>query len=89
MDQLTLNYSMKNIPIPSKKLYLKCLTEKVELVIKRMRWKALFNDQGLESGLKDNFGFKSTKCPPQHPDLTSFENDLLDMIQKHLVHLSS
>ena len=42
---LTLNYPMKNVPPPSKKLYLKCLTEKVEKFIKRIRWKAMFYEQ--------------------------------------------
>ena len=31
---------MKNIPIPSEKLYKMTLLEKVELLVKRMRWKA-------------------------------------------------
>ena len=34
------SYSMKNIPLPSEKLYKAILIEKVELLIKRMRWKA-------------------------------------------------
>ena len=82
MDRQSLNYSTKNIPIPSRKLYMTKLIEKTELLIKRMRWKALLmgkkrNDQERNS----NYGFKSRKCPPQHPDLINFENDLLDMIK--------
>ena len=38
-------YSMKNIPLPLKNAYLKRLIEKVESVLKRMRWKAFSFDQ--------------------------------------------
>lgn len=43
MEQIRFNYSMKNIPIPPRNSYLKSLIEKVESVIKRMRWKAHFH----------------------------------------------
>ena len=36
MEKVNLNYSTKNIPIPSERSYLLKLTEKIELVIKRM-----------------------------------------------------
>ena len=42
MEPIRFNNSMKNIPISSKNAYLKRLIEKVENVIKRMRWKAFF-----------------------------------------------
>ena len=42
MDERNFPYSMKNIPVPSKKVYLKILIDKVELLIKGMRWKAVF-----------------------------------------------
>ena len=42
------SYSMKNIPLPFKKLYKIILIEKVELLIKRMRWKVhLYENSGL------------------------------------------
>ena len=42
------NYSMKNIPIPSEKLYKITLLEKVELLVKRIRWKApLFGNNNI------------------------------------------
>ena len=34
------NYSMKKIALPSEKLYKTIIIEKVELLIKRTRWKA-------------------------------------------------
>ena len=86
MNKFTINYSTKNIPIPSRKLYVKTLTDKVEKVIKRMRWKAFFFDKDDQNDPDDEeletFGFKSRKCPPQHPDLQAFERDLLQMIQQ-------
>ena len=58
----------------SKKLYLKILIDKVELLIKQIRWKALFFENESESTF--NYCFKTRKCPPQHKDLMEFEDDL-------------
>ena len=84
MDQVRFDYSTKNIPIPLRNSYLKSLIEKVESVIKRMRWKAFFfdrNEQDNDDAINnDNFGFKSRKCPPQNSELDKFEADLLDMV---------
>ena len=45
------SHSMRNIPLPSEKLYKTMLIEKViELLIKRMRWKAfLYENSGLNT----------------------------------------
>ena len=84
MDQVRFDYSTKNIPIPPKNSYLKSLIEKVESVIKRMRWKAFFFDRNEEDSsdvvTNNSFGFKSRKCPPQNNELDKFEADLLDMV---------
>ena len=72
-----------NIPVASKKLYLKILINKVELLIKRIRWKrwkALFFETESESTFK--YVFKTCKCPPQHKDVMEFEDDLQKMISK-------
>ena len=74
MDQRNFPYLMKNIPVPSKKLSLKILTDKVELLIKRMRWKALFF--GNESKSTFKYGFKTRNWPPQHKNLMEFEDYL-------------
>ena len=42
------NYSVKNIPIPTKNAYKMQLIEKIELFVKRMRWKAIFSNQDKE-----------------------------------------
>ena len=88
--QVTFSYSTKNIPIPHASTYKKRLIEKVESVIKRMRWKAFFflkavDDEEKEPAKnksKENmFGFKSRKCPPQIEELKSFEDDMLQMTE--------
>jgi len=86
MEKFTINYSTKNILIPSKKLYLKTLTDKVENVIKHMRGEAFIYDRGDTDDKNENTNagiFKSRQCHPQHQDLMKFEHDLLDMI-KHI-----
>ena len=89
MDNFDLDYSGKNIPIPSTKEYIKCLLEKIESVIKRMRWKAFFflnNSSDTDSSSDDEekdtetYGFKSKKTPPQISEMVSFEKDLFNLI---------
>ena len=36
-ENLSLGYSLKNIPLPSAKLSVACLAEKIESVVRRMR----------------------------------------------------
>ena len=73
---------MKNIPLPPKNSYLKRLIEKVESVIKRIRWKAFFFDQNSddkEQVTDEKFGFKSRKCPPQNDEMDKFEADSTEL----------
>ncbi|KAJ8027867.1 hypothetical protein HOLleu_29941 [Holothuria leucospilota] len=81
MDQINYGYSTKNITIPQRSEYIKTLIEKTESFIKRLRWKAYFylNPDRSPPG-KENYGFKSRKCPPQIKELSAFENDLLELI---------
>ena len=82
MEKRSFNYSLKNIPLPTEKSYKINLIEKVEQVIKRMRWKALFLDVTKEESPKpDTFGYKTRNCPPQIKEMIPFENDLFDMIK--------
>ena len=83
MEERNLYYSLKNIPAPNKASYQLKLIEKIESLIKRMRWKAYFflsNGDG-EQTQKEMFGFKSRTYPPQCMELESFEKDLLNFIQ--------
>ena len=85
--RMNLGYSLKNIPIPTDKEYTKRLIEKVESVIKRMRWRAFFFLKGMDdtepTDESDNlrFGFKSKRCPPKVEELCAFEADLASMIE--------
>ena len=83
--RLDLGYSLKNIPIPSPTAYTTRLIEKVEDLIKRMRWRAFFflkNEQAEEEqDRKERFGFRTRKCPPRIEELEAFENDLLKIIE--------
>ena len=44
MEKLKFEYSTKNISVPSEKSYKLQLIEKIEMVIKQTRWKAIFQD---------------------------------------------
>ena len=52
MEKSQSDYSYKSIPIPTEKNYKLQLMEKIELVIKRMRWKAHFYNE--KKGVKEN-----------------------------------
>ena len=47
MEAKNFGYSLKNIPIPGKKAYLKRLIGQIENFIKRIRWKAHFFEKTL------------------------------------------
>ena len=82
MEKVNFGYSLKNIPIPSNKLYLKFLLEKLNSFIIRLRWKVFYFDhQDNCNDVKEYFGFKSENCPPQCRDLLGFESDLYEMAQ--------
>ena len=85
MEVKNYGYSLKNILIPSKSRDLKCMVEKVECFLRRLRWKAYHfckeNDQGDNRQLT-NFGFKTSATLPQKEYLNAFENDTYEMIRK-------
>ena len=61
--------------------------EKIELVIKRMRWKAHFYNERKDAKEKETqtipetYFLKSLNCPLQVKELIQFESDLLDIIK--------
>ena len=82
MRQFRFEYSLKNIPIPSKDNYLRNLIEKVESVLKRMRWKAHFFLKGEKNQENTNhFGLSSNKTPPTILELKPFEEDVLKLLE--------
>ena len=84
MEKFNFGYSVKNIPIPSEREYKIQLTEKIEAVIKRMRWKAIHADgKTEETGTKrKTYGLRSTATPAAVKDLSAFENDLWKIVTK-------
>ena len=81
MEKFNIDYSTKNIPIPSEREYMIQLISKVEKFFKRMRQKALqFLGKQDNSG-KENHGFKTRKCPPCVDELVDFKNDMMKMMK--------
>ena len=54
---------------------------KTENFLKRVRWKASTFLGKLKSSDKDNYGFRTLKCPSSVKELVPFENDIMDMIK--------
>jgi hypothetical protein len=66
MEPVNLGYSTKNIPIAQPKEYLKCLVEKTESFLRRVRWKAYhFLKPTQPEAAKQTFGFNTTKSRHQ------------------------
>ena len=82
MEKINFGYSMKKTEIPQNKTYLLQLIEKIETIIKRMRWKVLCNGKNKTNGIKTEwYRFKSSKTPKQLKELIPFENDLIALVQ--------
>ena len=65
MEKIQFNYSLKNIPIPSRRIYLQSLLDKLDSFIKRLRWKAFFfdTDNQNKKNNKPTYGFKTETTP--------------------------
>ena len=74
---------MKNVPTPSHQSYKLLLIDKIESIIKRMRWKTYFFMENkaatLEEPSKQTYGFKSEHHPSQSKYLEAFEKDLFNI----------
>ena len=81
IKKFNMDYSDKNIPIPSWQDYKIQLLSKTEKFIIRIRWKALEFSGNLESTEKETYGFKSKNWPPIVEEVANFEHDLMMMIK--------
>ena len=82
LEHVNLGYSTKNIPIPTKKDYLKCLINKAETFMRNIRWRTFFFlNPDIKTEDKETYGFRSTKSPPQIPEFKEFEDGMLDLVQ--------
>ena len=76
------SYSLKNIPISSKSSYQIKPFDKIESVIKRMKWQVQFFMSGSVMEYdKEPFGLKSKNCLVQIKELEGFEKDLLEIVK--------
>ena len=87
MEKLNFGYSLKNIPIPDEKSCKLHLSEKIEISIQKMRWRASFfinNNKKATEDYKQGFsyGLKSGRSPPQVKDLIQFEDDLVRIVKE-------
>ena len=81
MEKFDFDISLKNIPIPTKKVFMRQMINKTENFVSRIRWATdvfTFPDKYKHS--KENYGFKSTHTAPVSPLLKPFEDDLYDLI---------
>ena len=81
METFNITHSNKNIPILSENEYKLKFIMKTENFFKRMCWKALEFLGKLKSSEKENFVFKTAKCPSSVKELVPFENDMMEMIK--------
>ena len=81
MEKVNFSYLLKNIPIPTNQQYLKCLLEKINSFVRRLRRKAFFfdNQNEYEPISNSKFDFQSIKNPLLCKDFSNFENDLYNL----------
>ena len=53
IEKINFGYSLKNIGVPQNKTYLLQLIEKIEMIIKRMRWIVLCNSKKETNNIKN------------------------------------
>ena len=76
MQLVNFDYSLKNIPISSNQSYLKSIFDKIESLIRRMRWKVHFYDSNNTENKNSpnfNFEFKSAVTPLQKEHFNAFD----------------
>ena len=89
MAKFNFVYSLKNIPTSDEKSYKLGLLEKIEIFIKKMRWRAIFfinNNKKATEDQKEGFsyfsyGLKSGRSPPQVKHLIQFEDDFVRIVK--------
>ena len=72
LKQVNFGYSLKNIPTPSKRIYLKSMISKLEHFIKRLRWRAFFHDHKAECDIYDKDVNLSSNFVIEHFESTDF-----------------
>ena len=71
-----------NVPIPNQKDYLKRLISSADKFIRNIRWRTFFFlNPEIKQDNKENYGFSSTRAPPNIPELKGFEDGILNLVQ--------
>ena len=82
MEKVNLDYSTKNIPVPSRNLYQQMVIAKTQKFIHNARWKAhFFLNPQKNSNTKNYFGFKSTNPAPSVLQFKFFEDQLVKLVK--------
>ena len=56
--------------------------DKIEQVIKRMKWKAFFYINPSSENIQQTYVLKTLNCPPKIKEMVLFERDLWDLVNK-------
>ena len=78
--KFNINYSTKNIPTVSKYKYQYLLTNRIENLVGRMRWKVYWDKNKDKRIDRECYGFPSLSKPPPCEELKEFEEDLYKLI---------
>jgi hypothetical protein len=73
---------MKNIPMPSQKVYLQMFINSIEKFSRNLNWRAhFFLNPPSETNSKENFGFKSLAPAPFVKELKHFQDGLISLVK--------
>ena len=81
MNLVSLQGSVKNIPIPSSKVYLMMLINSIETLCREMEWAANIYLNPRSGTTKKTFNFRSIKNPPKVKELVKFKEDMLNIVK--------
>ena len=81
MNLVNLQGSVKNIPIPSPKVYLMMLINSIETLCREMEWAANIYLNPRSRITKRTFNFRSIKNPPKVKELVKFKEDMLNIVK--------
>ena len=82
MERINLGYSLKNIPVPDQKTYLKMLISSQEQALHRMQRSALhYLYPKTQKSSKQTFGFPTPLPPPNLEQLQEFKQGLVKIVE--------
>ena len=81
MNLVNLKGSVKNIPIPSFKVYMNMFIHSIETLVREMEWKAQLFLNPSKKTTKNTFNFRSIKNPEHVKELVKFKSDLVKIVK--------